>query len=172
MNELEQKLEQYEKTAVSVANKMHNPNLRTESSKEVLENFPNVRLASEKNNIVKGGSKSLFSPFLKPAMLALATGLIAYTVGYCTRNNQNYSPQNQTAKDFIELKQSYEKTMNNIVDKKEFREGFIRLFNIDSLTDFYSKQFFGENPDKYQTEYIKERIKEELQKEVRKWKNL
>ena len=35
MNDLDQKLERYETTAVDVANKMYNPNLRAENSKEV-----------------------------------------------------------------------------------------------------------------------------------------
>ncbi|MBI5066138.1 hypothetical protein HZA97_07930 [Candidatus Woesearchaeota archaeon] len=80
MNDLDQKLKQYETTAVDVTNKMYDPNLRTESSKEVLENFPNVRLASEKQeNKAVIGRKGI--NFLSALFLSAGIGIGGYFVG-------------------------------------------------------------------------------------------
>ncbi len=70
----DEKIEQYEKTAVDVANNVHNDFLRSENSKKVITNFPNVRLASENKTKTQKGVASLLSA------LFLGTSLI--TGGY------------------------------------------------------------------------------------------
>lgn len=161
---IDEKIKQYEKTAVEVANDMHNPNVRAENSKEVLENFPNVRLASENKSISKGGRKGFLSHFFIPTILAL--GIAGSIAGYTIGRNQN-----EAKKELDKIKQSYQKTINQILDgRNDSVKGFMRLLDKDVFAEYYGKQIFGE-VDKYQKEFIKKRIEQEL-KEVKKWKKL
>ncbi|MBI4918392.1 hypothetical protein HY837_00550 [archaeon] len=94
----DEKIEQYKKTAVEVANEMNNDYLRSEASKKVITDFPNVRLASEnKTKTQKGGTKLL-------SALLLGTTLI--TGGYAIHQHserKNFEQQLEKTQSELEL---------------------------------------------------------------------
>ncbi len=161
MNSIDEKITQYEKTAVEVANEMHSSSVRAENSKEVIENFPNVRLTSE-TNTVKGGRKGFLSYFFIPTILTAGI-ILSYTTGYSQGNNQN-----EAKKELEAVQRSYQKTINYFIEQRnDSAKGFMRLLDQDVFAEYYGKQIFGKQLDKYQKEFIKEKI-ESVRKEAKK----
>src|SRR3989338_4029398 len=144
MIDSDKKLEQYENTAVEVANEMHNSNVRAINSKTVIESFPNVRLASEKKQKnVEGGWKDILpSLFLATSMTALGFGL-----GYSLKSSRVNAEV--TAKTIDQL---IEKDLTN-------NQGFIYSGDMDFFAEMYSLRLFSLKPNTYITNAVKNYFK-------------
>src|SRR3989338_2385457 len=151
MNDLDQKLERYETTAVDVANKMYNPNLRAENSKEVLENFPNVRLASEKQKMEKvGRGKAIHSSLFLSTMI----GACCFGAGYKTREYISPAKQESTA-----IKASFKKTIDELIEKDLNERGeFVFLGDFNRFTEMYATRLLGKSPDAQQLQIVRDHM--------------
>lgn len=164
--DIEGKVEQYEKTAVQVANEMYNPNMRAESSKEVLESFPNVRLASEKKEISKKEGRG--RAFLSSLLLSTAIGACCFGAGYKTKDYVTPTkektpivaqiPAIPALPPIVQENASFKKTIEDIVTKDVGSGGLVFLGSFEEFVPEYGITLFGRKPDEQQlqalTEYL------------------
>ena len=154
MNDLDQKIEHYEKVAVKVANEMKSDNLRAESSKEVISEFPNVRLASEK---VKKEESREGRAILPSLLLSTIVGLGCYAAGYKNASKQPEAPAQQKV---VISREGIEELIERDLAK---RESFVFLGNNTRFVISYATQVLGKFPDCEQIEifskYLQGKVK-------------
>lgn len=138
------KIQEYENKAVTVANSLHDNMIRSESSKRVIESFPNVRLTSEKKQGKKGNK------FLSSLLITSLVGLGCYSVGY----ERGAIP---VKKELFEVKKKYQQTIEDLIEKDlAKREDFIFIGNIDEFIENYGNKILSKKPDLYQKFIIKQ----------------
>lgn len=144
MIDVEQKLEQYETTVVEVANSMYNDEVRAKNSKEIIENFPNVRLASEKTSARKvlGGWEKI----LPPLLLTVAVGTSFFFLGYNIRQSRENSQRMYTIDELIN---------RDLASNK----GFTFTGDIDFFTETYALRILNLRASDYVLSSVKEHFK-------------
>ena len=137
MLDTDKKLEQYETTAVEVANEMHNSNVRAENSKTIIESFPNVRLASEnKTKKVEGRGRN----FLPSLLLSAIVGTACFGLGYNIRQHNDNSQRMYTIDELITQDLSRNKSFSFTGDFDFFTETYaLRILNLRASDYVLSK---------------------------------
>ena len=139
---------------------MYNPNVRAENSKEVIANFPSVRLASEKQKVEKMGRGKAF---LSSLLLTTFVGACCFGAGYKTKE---YTTLTRTTSNPVVAQiplaivpqptsAGFRKTIEDIITKDLGERGIVFLGNFNDFTTEYATKLLGRKPDEQQLREIK-----------------
>ncbi len=170
---IEEKVAQYENTAVDVANGMYNPNLRAESSKEIIENFPNVRLASENKTPSKKEGRG--RAFLSSLILSTVIGACCFGAGYKTKDYIT-PPRNEARQEnpvvpaqvlaipvAPQSNAGMRKTIEDIINKDLGEKGLVFLGEFNDFVLEYGTRILGRRPDEQQQQAISDYLQTRAQ---------
>ncbi len=147
MLDADKKIVEYEGMAVDVANTLHNDQVRAENSKSVIENFPNVRLASEnKTKKVERRGRGFFPSLLLSAIV----GTGCFGLGYNIRPVRENSQRMYTIDELITQDLSRNKGFTFTGDIDFFAETYaLRILNLRASDYVLNsvKQYFKKYTD-------------------------